>query len=204
MTFGKTRMELKVGIFAFFGIVILSIFVLSIGKFRALTRGYEVSFIYNFVNGVKVGAPVRFAGFDVGEVKAIHLFLVPGQNRSKVQVVTWVKGEVKIPRDSTVWINTLGLLGEKYVEIMPGSDYADCMVKDEKMAGVDPLPMHEMVRLAKNIADNLNASLLGVKDKEGTLGKLIYDDSVYNNLEAFTADIKQHPWKLFLKSKENK
>ncbi|MDD5167145.1 MAG: MlaD family protein, partial [Candidatus Omnitrophica bacterium] len=202
MTFGKTRLELKVGIFAFFGMVILAVFVLSIGKFRTLTKGYEVSFIYNFVNGVKIGAPVRFAGFDSGEVKRIHLFLVPEEKRSKVEVVVWVRSEVQIPRDSTAWINTLGLLGEKYVEIMPGKDYLNCMVAHEKMIGVDPLPMHEMVRLAKGVVDNMNECIIKIKNKEGTIGKLIFDDSIYNNLEEFTSDIKKYPWKLFIKTKE--
>jgi hypothetical protein len=38
-----------------------------------------------------------------------------------------------------------------------------------------------------------------LKRGEGTVGKLLMDDSIYQNLEAFTADIRKHPWKLLNK-----
>ena len=124
MIFGKTKLELKVGTFVFIGLIILVIFVLSIGGFKTWTVGYRVNLVFNFVNGVKVGAPVRFAGVDVGEVKKIILQPKPEENRTAVCLEAWVKDNVHIPLDSTVWVNTLGLLGEKYVEIMPGKDYS--------------------------------------------------------------------------------
>ncbi|MFC1805028.1 MlaD family protein [Candidatus Omnitrophota bacterium] len=118
MIFGKTKLELKVGVFVFAGIAILVIFVLSLGSFKTWASGYQVNFIFDFVNGVKRGAPVRFAGVEVGEVKEIN-FVFEATNKLQVQIVTWIEHEVNIPVDSTVWVNTLGLLGEKYIEIMP-------------------------------------------------------------------------------------
>jgi hypothetical protein len=138
----------------------------------------------------------------VGEVKAIDLFFSPLEQKNKVQVVAWLRSKVKIPRDSSIWVNTLGLLGEKYIEIMPGKDNINFMLAQEEKVGIDPLPMHEMVRLAKGIADNLNESIIRINNKEGTVGKLLFDDSVYNNLEEFTDDIKRNPWKLLIKTKE--
>ena len=61
MIFGKTKLEMKVGIFVFIGLIILVVFVLSIGGVKTWSSGYKVNFIFNFVNGVKNGAPVRFA-----------------------------------------------------------------------------------------------------------------------------------------------
>ncbi|MDD2752939.1 MAG: MlaD family protein, partial [Candidatus Omnitrophica bacterium] len=127
MIFGKTKLELKVGIFVFIGIIILAIFVLSIGKFRTWSSGYKVNFTFSFVNGVKVGAPIRFAGVDVGEIKKINVRFLPEEQRSQVILECWLRNFVHIPVDSTIWVNTLGLLGEKYLEIMPGKDYAHCM-----------------------------------------------------------------------------
>ena len=62
MIFGKTKLELKVGFFVFIGLLILIIFILSIGGFKTWSSGYHINLSFNFVNGVKVGAPVRFAG----------------------------------------------------------------------------------------------------------------------------------------------
>ena len=91
MIFGKTKMEFKVGIFVFLGLILLTIFVLSIGGFKTWTSGYKVRFIFNFVDGVKLGAPVRFAGVDVGSVKKLKLFFDPKEKKTDIEVVCWVK-----------------------------------------------------------------------------------------------------------------
>jgi len=204
MIFGKTKMELKVGVFVFIGLVILAMFVLSIGRFKTWTSGYRVNFTFGFINGVRMGAPVRFAGLDVGEVKQLKLFFAPGESKTRVNVQCWLRREVRIPEDSQVWINTLGLLGEKYIEIMPGHDYSRCMQQNESLVGVDPLTIHEITRLAKSIADNLDVTFNRIRNQEGTIGKLLYDDTLYNELEAFAKDIRRNPWKLFFKTKEIK
>jgi len=202
MIFGKTKLELKVGIFVFIGLVILAVFVVSIGGFKTWASGYRVHFLFHFINGVKLGAPVRFAGVDVGEVKEIKFISSDKESKTKVVVVAWLKKEIQIPMDSTIWVNTLGLLGEKYVEIIPGKDYSRCLAPNQELIGEDPMPMNEVGVLAKKIADDLDETIVGIKNKEGTIGRLLYDDTVYKELEAFITDIRKHPWKLFWKTKE--
>lgn len=209
MIFGQTKMELKVGLFVFIGLIILGVFVLSIGDFKTAATGYEISFVFNFANGVKVGAPVRFAGVDVGEVKEIRFITANSEPKPQVQIVGSVNRAIKIPVDSSVWVNTLGLLGEKYIEIMPGKDYNNTLFPEQALVGVDPIPMQEITALAKDIAEdvgktieNLNESISKIKNKEGTIGKLLYEDSIYYELESLIKDIRKHPWKLFWKTKE--
>ncbi len=204
MIFGKTKLELKVGIFVFIGLVILVIFILSIGGFKTWSSGYHINLSFNFVNGVKVGAPVRFAGVDVGEVKRVKLEFLPEENRSNVNLEVWIRNNIKIPTDSSVWVNTLGLLGEKYVEIMPGKNYAVVVKTNECLVGVDPLPIHQIFNNAENILRNLNDGISKIRNKEGSLGKLIYDDAIYNELQALVTDVRKNPWKLFIKTKERK
>lgn len=228
MIFGKTKLELKVGAFVFSALLLLVVSVLSIGNFKSWTSGYRVSFLFNFVNGIKLGAPVRFAGVDVGEVKAIT-FAHPAQSaETRINLDCWVRKDIKIPLDSTIWVNTLGLLGEKYVEIMPGSDYGKCLAENQSLKGEDPLPMHEMGTLVKRIAENVDDAVTRVKNKKGTLGRLLYDDALYEELQAairnkdgtvgrlfyddtlytemqsLIQDLRAHPWKLFWKTKEKK
>jgi len=225
MIFGRTKLELKVGIFVFFGLIILTIFVLLIGDFKTWSSGYKANFIFNFVNGIKVGAPVRFAGVDVGEVKAMDFILTP-EDKTQVQVVSWLNKAIRIPADSTVWVNTLGLFGEKYIEIIPGKDYKNLLAEKETVVGQDPIPMHEVGVLAKSVVSHLDESIVRLTNKEGTLGRLLYDDSLYKEveaaiknkegtigqffyndslykeIEALVADLRAHPWKLFWKTKE--
>jgi phospholipid/cholesterol/gamma-HCH transport system substrate-binding protein len=223
MIFGKSRLELKVGIFVFIGLVILLIFVLLIGDFRNMISTYRVNVIFNFINGVRIGAPVRFAGVDVGEVKEIKFIFSTEEGKEKVCVVGRVKNGIKIPVDSSIWVNTLGLLGEKYIDIMPGKNYANLLKDNHNIIGNDPFPMHEFGELAKSIAQKIDNSILGIKEavesakaltknlddgiskiknKEGSLGKFLYDDKIYNELDALIADVRKHPWKLFIKEKE--
>jgi len=202
MIFGKSKLELKVGIFVFIGLVILLIFVLSIGNFKIILRSHRVDFLFNFTNGVKVGAPVRFAGVDIGEVKGLYFVSPSADAPPKVRIIGWVRRDINIPVDSTIWINTLGLLGEKYIEIMPGKDYAHIVKTDQVMVGIDPIPMQEFTTLVKNIGTSLEESIVRIKNKEGTIGKLLYDDRIYSELEALIIDIRQHPWKLFWKTKD--
>ena len=204
MIFGQSKLELKVGIFVFIGLVILTAFILSMKDFKSMTAGYEVNFIFNFANGVKIGAPVRFAGVDVGEIKEINFVTRADDPKPKVRIVGSVKKEIKVPVDSTVWVNTLGLLGEKYIEIMPGKDSSNVLLAKQALVGVDPIPMQEVSVLAKDIATHLDESIKKIINKEGTIGKLLYDDKIYNELDAMITDLRKHPWKLFIKTKEKK
>jgi phospholipid/cholesterol/gamma-HCH transport system substrate-binding protein len=198
------KIEFKIGLFVFIGIAILTTFVLLIGDIQTWNQGYNIVIRYGFINGVKVGAPVRFAGVDVGEIKEIRIVTDTKNAKTEVDIVAWLKKDVAIPSDSSIWVNTLGLLGEKYVEIMPGINYASVLKSNDTIAGVDPIPMHEVFRNAKDIVDSLGDSINRIKNKEGTVGKLLYDDTLYNDLEALVSDVRRNPWKLFWKTKEKK
>jgi phospholipid/cholesterol/gamma-HCH transport system substrate-binding protein len=163
---------------------------------------------------------------DVGEVKDINFILEPQGQVMRVEIAGWLNRQVNIPQDSTVWVNTLGLLGEKYIEIMPGKDFSNCLKAGQSLVGNDPIAMHEVAQLAKTIVSDIDESIVKIKNKEGTIGKLLYDDaiykeieasiknregtvgrflyddSIYKNLESLVADLKAHPWKLLWKPKE--
>ncbi|HAJ57113.1 MAG TPA: hypothetical protein DCL35_05015 [Candidatus Omnitrophica bacterium] len=203
--------ELQVGIFVFIGLLILSWFVLWIGDFKIIKHGYHVKVSFGFANGIKVGAPLRLAGVDVGEVKEIKLTRDDG-GKTVVYLTTWLDSEIQIPKDSRAWVNTLGLLGEKYLEVIPGKDYEDIMKEGDVLVGEDPTSVQEVTDLAKDIAlqakDTLSSlqttltSLNGILDGKGTIGKLFTDETLYSDMEEMFADLKKHPWKLLYRPKE--
>ena len=232
----KTRVEAKVGIFVFVGLIILVYFVMHIGDIRLLSSGYNLKVFFGFANGIKINAPVRVAGVDAGEVRNINVFFDPASKKTRVEIAFWVKNDTKIPRDSEVMINTLGLLGEKYLEIIPGSDYSNLFKGGDVLTGEDPVSMEEIGKLGRRIAakiedsieslnellknEELQESLTGTAknmdeltgkmnlalDKinrgEGTIGKFIYDEDIHQDVEAFVADLRAHPWKLLYRPKE--
>jgi len=200
----KISLELKVGIFIFIGLIILAIFIFLIGNFQFMRPSYNLKLIFGYANGLKTGAPLRLAGVDVGEVKDLHIGFDIQNQKTSIEVIVSLRKSAKVPRDSQAWINTLGLLGEKYVDIIPGKNYTDLLKENEIIVGVDPIPMQEIMKQANDLVTSLENILSKIKSGEGTVGKLISDDTVYKNLEEFSADIKAHPWKLLFKGKEKK
>jgi len=221
----KSGFEFKVGIFVFIGLIILVIFVLMIGDFRLINIGYNFKVKFKFANGVKVSAPVRLSGVEVGEVRKITVGYNVQTKEPEVIISVWVKKDAMIPSDSRVWVNMLGLLGEKYIEIIPGSNYTSLLKEGSLIRGEDPISIQELTDLSRQIAleaqgviknvavtldklndslDSLNTILLNAKEGKGNLGKLFFDDALYNNIEEMFSELKKHPWKLLYRPKSDR
>ena len=72
----------------------------------------------NFAGGLEPGAPVRFGGLRVGRVSGVR---VSPEDVSRIEIELKVKGDISLPTDSVAGLSQLGLLGENYIEIQPGS-----------------------------------------------------------------------------------
>lgn len=224
-----SHLELKVGGFVLLGFVCLTYFVASVTNFSFVEKGYLLSVSFNYANGLKDAAPVRLAGVDAGNVKKISVFTdnTDGQ-RTKVRVNLWLRQGIQIPADSVVTINQLGLLGEKYVEIIPGHD-THFLTENAVLVGTDPVPFEKITERVNHLTEelevtinNINNGLLSpknqksiedtladvhevvlhIKEGQGTVGKLLVDDGIYRNLEELTADLKVNPWKLLYRPKK--
>lgn len=210
--------EIKVGIFVFLGILIMFVIVFSIGEFYILKPMYKVKVLFGFANGIEMGAPVRLAGINVGEIEEIGVYYDEDVKRTKVYLVAKIKKDARVEKNAACKINTLGLLGEKYLEISPGTIDAGFVQNNDVIVGQDPVPMEEVTKTMKELSDsaksvtNSASVILGRLEKgEGTVGKLLMEEDVYNDLKAttgnlreFSEDLKLHPWKLLAKGKEQK
>lgn len=233
----KIDFELKVGIFVFIGIIILTIIVFSISDFEIARGGYYLRAVFNFANGIETGAPVRVAGVKVGEVKDLRIVYSEENKQPQVELLIWIRKGIAIYANSVAYINTLGLLGEKYLEIIPGSKGGSALKEGDLFQGKDSVSMAQVTELGYQIAYKLDRviasvdALLGdpevksafketmkntrkltqefqalsastheiidkIKRGEGTLGKLVSDEGLYNDIEGFVQDLKAHPWKL--------
>lgn len=201
--------EIKVGIFVFIGILIMFIIVFSIGEFYILKPVYRIKALFGFANGIAIGAPVRLAGVNIGEIEDIRVYYDETLQRTKVLLLAKLKKEAKIEKNAVCKINTLGLLGEKYLEISPGTSDAGFLKGEEAIIGYDPVPMEEVTKTmkelsetAKAITESADAILKRLEKGEGTIGKLLVEEEIYNDLRDFVKDIKAHPWKLLVKERE--
>ncbi len=191
--------ELKVGIFIMIGVAILFLIVFSVGDVKFSKTGYRIKVVFNFANGIGGTAPVRLAGVGVGQVQGIKIVRDDKTGKTKAELAVWINDNVKIESDAVVTINTLGLLGEKYLEIFPGSPESPALRPNDVLIGKDPVPMEKFTEDLAKLTESVRTIVDKIKNGEGTMGKLLMDQAVYDNLEAFTADIKKHPWKLLIK-----
>jgi phospholipid/cholesterol/gamma-HCH transport system substrate-binding protein len=107
--------ELKVGIVVLFSIAILFYMSVRIGKFGVLTeQGYELKAKFKNVAGLDNKSPVQVAGVEVGRVSNIKL------DGYQAKATLIIKQGVRLPVDSKVAIKSFGILGDKYLEIIPG------------------------------------------------------------------------------------
>jgi phospholipid/cholesterol/gamma-HCH transport system substrate-binding protein len=116
----------------------------------------------------------------------------------KAQLTAWIKDSVKVDDEAVATINTLGFMGEKYMEISPGAG-AKFLKDGDTMNSRDPVMMTKVFEKLGNLTDSVDVIVTRLKNGEGTIGKLLTDEAVYKNLEAFTEDIKNNPWKLLNK-----
>ena len=221
-------LELKVGLFVMIAILCLSFFVISVSDLSIFEKGRHIQVVFGFASGLREAAPVRLAGVEVGLVKKLQVFVDRNDGgKTKVRVNVWIKDDIDIPADSKITINQLGILGEKYLEIIPGNS-TDSIKDDSVVVGHDPVPIEKiaeqvdtlMIKLETTV-DSVNNGILTDKNKKsledalegfgalgtdlkegrGTLGKLLTDESIYNNLDDLTSDLKGNPWKLLYRPK---
>ncbi len=225
----EKNLEFKVGLFVLIALIGLAVFIFSITDSPIFEGGKTLKAIFNFANGLKKSAPVRIAGVDQGIVREINLFFDAQEHKTKAKIELWVKKDVQIPKDSTIMINQLGLMGEKYIEITPGVDNQTFLKDGQVIVGIDPIAQEAIAQkvmevaagLDKVISDERTKSSIGstlenlslvtgnlrditssIKDGKGTIGRILYDERLYEDLEGLTADLKQNPWKLLYRPKK--
>ncbi len=199
--------EIKSGFFVLVTIVLLLVLTFVVGGyFKKGANEWKVRFGY--LNGLSDSAPVYYAGREVGKVDSIQI--QRGEARP-VLVTIKVSQDAFVRKDSVAYIDTLGMMGEKFIEISVGSNDAPPMDVGQEIQGLDPIPMHVLIRKMNLLADqvsvmteSLNPLLKTMNDVVGgnkeeiskSIGNL---HEVTVNLRDMTAELKLHPWRLVRK-----
>lgn len=122
-------LEFKVGLLILVSSAILIAFIFILGNF-SLRSGFTIKVDYDYIGALQPGAPVKVSGIKVGKVSGIE-FLGGKQDpkldgkRVQVRLTVWIEDRVRdsIRNDAEFFINTAGVLGEQYLEIVPGRDW---------------------------------------------------------------------------------
>ena len=192
------RTEAMVGIFFIVGLVILLAVFEFIGEIPFLTKGYSLRSYFKSVGELREGNPVKLQGVEVGKVSKIKI--VDG----KIEVKMELKEEAPVKKDSVATIRLTSLLGTSYVYLTFGSPESPIAPPGSILPSEEPADINEILAKVESsvssieamfgafgenkerissLLNNLDSVLAGAAKGEGTIGKLLKDDSLYNEVK---------------------
>ena len=213
--------NIKVGIFVI-GLsltVLFSVFVLG-GSSEMLERRYVLKAKWEDVAGLKEGAVVRLAGWDVGAVKSIAFASELEQRELTVSMKIMDRYQDRIRADSIARIDTVGVLGDKYVSIsmgtpseetlgdgdvirtLPALDFlgATNKVEDILFSTANITKKFDLMlgteedaaetELGKGIG-GLQGLFKGISEGRGVLNAVVHDEAMANNLRRTVANLER-------------
>jgi phospholipid/cholesterol/gamma-HCH transport system substrate-binding protein len=164
-------LEFKVGVLIVVAIAVMLAFIFFLGNF-SLSSGYTLHVDYNYIGNMKPGAPVKVAGIKVGNIEKIR-FLGGKEvdkktgRRIQVRIDVWVEDRVSqtLRQDAEFFINTAGVLGEQYLEIVPGDDFENGPLEPGSVVrGIDPPRTDLVVARLYEVLDSFADLLKNEKD----------------------------------------
>lgn len=202
LTWAELRVVVLVVICGVVGIVA----VLTLGgRLGIFERKYPLYSAMPSVSGLTAGAPVRLAGVDVGTVDGIRFIEAAERDSIRgrlmqaygdslgdraVLVRFMVNEDVqqKITRSSRAKIGTVGLLGDKYLDVEVGDPRDPVLQSGDLIMNERPIDYEGLIARAAEGVEELVASLEGsrqiianVNEGKGTLGRLINDPDLYRD-----------------------
>jgi phospholipid/cholesterol/gamma-HCH transport system substrate-binding protein len=183
--------QLKVGLVVVVASITLATLVVLMSGGGMFTSKILLKSYFPDAGGLAEGAPVRLSGVDIGNVKRI--LVVANKPLTPVEVTVRVNTKFSffLRKDSKTILTTAGVLGQTYINIDssiakgPPAQNGDVLASKE-VAGYD-----DVVRAANSTLQNmdvlvqqLNSIVTAVQSGQGSVGKLIYDPSLYNRVNS--------------------
>ncbi len=152
----ERQMQLRIGALVLVGILLFIGFVLSIGKRSALFQErYSLWTSFSSAEGLAAGAPVRLAGVTVGNVTRIGFGPNPRDRRLAITLTVERRVQDRIRQDSVASIGTIGLVGDKVLDITVGSYDRPVLQPGAQLAAVDPPDYFRLLQKGDTILDNV-------------------------------------------------
>ena len=174
----ERQMQLRIGILVLAALVLFAGFVLSIGsRSQLFEERYSLWTAFTTAEGLAAGSPVRLGGIPVGSVTRIDFGRDPKDRRIAVTLSVEERVRDKIRADSVATIGTIGLVGDKVLDITVGSHDKPALPSGGQLASVDPPDFMKLVQKGDQILDQvtrIGTSLEGfLGGGEGQAGRTV-------------------------------
>ncbi len=170
--------EAKVGAFTLGGLLLLLVSVLGLeGVHLGGQSGYTVYAGFQQAVGLSEQASVCLSGVPVGTVTAIS------NDGGGVMLTMQIQSDIQIPRGSSVTLASSGVMGEKFVNILPGRDRGDYLAEGDYLFGTDEAGMDAMFA-------GMSKTLEQAQELLASMNKVIGDPVFRNSLVEMSVNIR--------------
>lgn len=183
--------ELRVGMLVIFSFTILAVAIILIsGGAGFFTEKSELKTFLTSASGLRKGSLVWLAGLEVGNVSAVTISTSADPKRAVEVTMQVAKRYSQIIReDSVATLGSIGLLGDKYIDISRGSPGAKPTPLGGEVKGSAEADIKKIMQNSNDLVANLGELVNKINDitrkidqGEGTIGKFINDPSLFNKL----------------------
>jgi phospholipid/cholesterol/gamma-HCH transport system substrate-binding protein len=179
--------EVKVGIFVVVCFVLVAGLILKFGKYeRFAEKTYDITVVFPNVGGIVKDANALYGGITVGKVRDIKL---DQEGLLKVNVHLSIFQGVKIRRDARFVINQSGLLGDRYIDIVPQSGTADFIKPGEVLQGSSSVDLTEAIRGVVDVLHQAAGTIERVDKAIQRVDETILSRPSLEHIEAALANI---------------
>ncbi|MDR3570307.1 MAG: MlaD family protein [Syntrophobacteraceae bacterium] len=147
------RSEIRVGLVVLISFILFVSGIFVVSGIRSLWSDKKtLTILFRYCDGITAGAPVRWAGLEVGQVQRIRI--APGVS-DRIAVTVGISPKVRVRKDSSAQIRDLGMMGSKYVEISPGSAGSPELPSGATMEGKSPASLSQIIETGGKVASGL-------------------------------------------------
>ncbi|MET0242338.1 MAG: MlaD family protein [Flavitalea sp.] len=191
----KNKRAGTVGIFVAVGIVILLVGIFTLGgQQKSFVSAINVNAVFDDVAGLQKGNNIFFSGVKIGTVRKVEFY---GESKVRVELHIEKKAQEFIRKDAKAKIGTDGLIGNKIIVIYGGSTSEEPIQGGETLIVEKALSTEDMLATLQKNNENLIAITSdfkkvskGLADGQGTVGALLQDKQLFQNLEATVANLQ--------------
>lgn len=198
--------QLRVGIFVLCGLAILGFLILnSTGDFNPFEKKLRLKAHFPAADGLREAAEVQLAGVHIGKVEKVNLLPPDSPDKAKVEAILLINQNLdgrpitdRIRKDSTAQLVAVSLLAnDKMINITPGSPNGGTVAENDVLNSTTTMSINQLTETGNNLLEKINElsvpanEILNKANRgEGTLGKVINDEALYNNLDATVGETK--------------
>jgi phospholipid/cholesterol/gamma-HCH transport system substrate-binding protein len=184
--------QLRVGLMIVVALAIMVFAIYKVGTAANLfSKRYELVTFFADAAGLRKGGQVMIAGQLAGVVHDIEFLPVDFDTTRNLRVTMRIDGHVRdqVRSDSRARLRTLGLLGDKVVDISPGTPRYSVLSEGDTVASVRAVDYEAVIGQAAEAVDDmvllvrdLRQITGGIVRGEGSIGQLVTNRSLYDQL----------------------